>query len=245
MNEVSILSAQLADLGVQPGDLVMVHSSYRSLGVSHPDVILDALRATLGKDGTLLMPALSYLQQPPTVHDTRFTPSCVGFLSEYFRTRPGTRRSLHPTHSVCGWGAQAEDILKDHILDHTPCGPHSPFNQLFLRNGKILMLGCGLSPNTAMHAIEEWVQPPYLFGKPERYTIIDEQGNSFEKVYIPHSFENTIQRYERVGELLQPPALRVGKVGGAMCHLIDAVALKACALEKLTQDIYFFVDRND
>jgi aminoglycoside 3-N-acetyltransferase len=239
------LTQQLADLGVQPGDLLMVHSSYKSLGVSHPEAILQALLEALGDNGTLLMPALTYLQQPHTFHDTRRTPSCVGYLTEYFRTRPGTRRSLHPTHSVCGHGARLDDLFSDHILDHTPCGPHSPFHKLLLQGGKILMLGCGLLPNTSMHAIEELVQPPYLFSKPKLFTIIDAQGNVIEKCYLTHGFRNTAQRYDRIANLLQPPDLRQGQVGQAACHLIDAGALKTRALEKLHTDPFYFVDRSD
>jgi aminoglycoside 3-N-acetyltransferase len=168
----------------------------------------------------------------------------VGYLSEYFRTRPGTQRSLHPTHSVCGIGAGAADLLADHFVDDTPCGPHSPFHKLFLRGGKILMLGCGLAPNTTMHAIEELVQPPYLFSyKPKVYTLVDSAGRTLEKSYRTHGFRNCEQRYDRVAELLQPPDLWVGTVGEATCHLIDATALKDRALEKLRENPFYFVDR--
>lgn len=240
---IASLTRQLVDLGLQPGDLVMVHSSYKSLGVMHPEAIIQALLEALGASGTLLMPALTYLQEPHTFHDTRRTPSCVGYLTEYFRTRPGTRRSLHPTHSACGIGAQADELLGDHILDDTPCGPHSPFHKLFQRGGKILMLGCGLAPNTTLHAIEELVEPPYLFSsKPKIYTLIDAEGHTFKKSYRTHGFRNFEQRYDRVAEILPPPDLRVGFVGKATSHLIDAAALKGRALEKLRGDLHFFVD---
>src|SRR5689334_11642001 len=97
------LTDDLRALGLQPGDVVMVHSSFRALGIADPELIIGALLGALGDAGTLLMPGLSFRQQPPTVHDTRSTPVCVGFLPEHFRTRLGTARSLHPTHSVCGF----------------------------------------------------------------------------------------------------------------------------------------------
>ncbi|MCB0115407.1 MAG: AAC(3) family N-acetyltransferase, partial [Caldilineaceae bacterium] len=130
-----ILVDHLHELGLRRGDVVMVHASFRSLGIADPEWIIGALLATLGDSGTLLMPALSYAQQPPHVHDTRSTPSCVGFLPEYFRRRAGTLRSLHPTHSVCGVGAQASSWLGDHREDNTPCGPHSPFHKLLHHGG--------------------------------------------------------------------------------------------------------------
>lgn len=227
---------------MQPGDTLMVHASYKALGIRHPEEIIQALLEALGPAGTLLMPALSYLQEPPEVHDTRHTPSCVGYLAEYFRCRTGTRRSLHPTHSVCGVGAKASLYLDDHILDSTPCGEHSPFNRLFHQDGKILMLGCGLEPNTSMHAIEEYIQPPYLFAGMRHYTITDESGNTFIKAYNRHSFRFAEQRYERVAGLMQPPDLRCGRVGQAESYLIHAPALLACALEKLRENPLYFVD---
>lgn len=235
------LAADLRALGLRPGTTVMVHSAFRSLGVGDPEVVIGALLDLLGPAGTLLMPALSYLQQPPAVHDTRVTPSCVGFLPEYFRTRPGTRRSLHPTHSVCGVGARAEELLASHALDKTPCGPRSPFSAI-LREGTILMLGCGLRPNTAMHAVEEHALPPYLFGPPCAYTITDGDGRTFVKAYTPHNFAGVAQRYDRVGGLLASPALRTGRVGAATAHLIDGPTCFATALAELQRDPLAFVE---
>jgi aminoglycoside 3-N-acetyltransferase len=240
---VTELTRQLRDLGLQAGDDVMVHSSFKSLGIRHPEEIVLALLAALGDTGTLLVPALTYMQEPRTFHDTRSTPTCVGYLTEYFRKRPGTRRSLHPTHSVCAVGARVDDYLGDHIEDDSPCGPHSPFHKLLFRGGKVLMLGCGLRPNTAMHAIEELVGPPYYFGDPKVYTIVDAWGQTFKKRYRAHGFRNYRQRYERVADLMEPPALRTGVVEQAACHLVEAGALKDCVVAKLNEEPFYFVDR--
>ncbi len=240
----STLVNQLQTLGVHEGDVLMVHSSFRSLGLKDPELILRSLLQALGESGTLLMPALSYTQQPPNLHDNRVTPACVGFLPEYFRLRPGTLRSLHPTHSVCGVGAQVHAWLDDHIEDRTPCGPHSPFNKLFQRGGKILMIGCGLEPNTTMHAIEEYAVPPYLFAPPMIYTLTDSTGRTFDKEYIPHDFwqGRAVQRYDRVEGILSAPALAEGNIGYAKSHLIQAQALFPAALNCLKADPFYFVD---
>jgi len=238
------LAEQLRDIGLENGDVVMVHSSFKALGVNDPELIILALLQALGASGTLLMPALSYLQKPPNVHDTNFTPSCVGFLSEYFRCRAGTLRSVHPTHSACGVGRLAHEWLDDHILDHTPCGLHSPFNKLLHRQGKILMIGCGLEPNTTMHAIEEYVQPAYLFNPPQTYTITDSQRKKFKKVYIPHNFYEgrAIQRYDRVEGILNATALTSGILGKAKTYLIQAAALYKAAVEYMRLNPLYFID---
>jgi aminoglycoside 3-N-acetyltransferase len=241
---ISRLAEQLHNLGLERGDVVMVHSSFKSLGIKDPEDIILALLEILGETGILLMPALSYLQKPPNVHDTNLTPSCVGFLSEYFRCRAGTQRSLHPTHSVCGVGRLAHEWLDDHIQDHTPCGPHSPFHKLLHHQGKILMIGCGLKPNTTIHAIEEYIQPAYLFGPPQNYTITDSLGRNFEKAYITHNFYEgrAIQRYDRVEGILNEAALSSGILGNAKTYLIQAEALYQAGLERMRSDPFYFIE---
>jgi aminoglycoside 3-N-acetyltransferase len=243
INTVS-LTRDLRAIGLRRGDVVLVHSSYRSLGIDHPETLIHALVEAIDDTGTLLLPALSYRQNPPTVHNTMTTASCVGFLAEYFRTRAGTQRSLHPTHSVCGMGARLGELLGEHDSDTTPCGSHSPFHKLLHCGGKILMLGCGLRPNTTMHAIEEYAQPPYLFGAPLAYTLTDAAGITFEKTYTPHNFAGFVQRYDRVAALLDDRQLVPGRVGAASAYLIDAQALYHQVLAQLKRDSYFFVEHD-
>ncbi len=156
------LVRDLLALGVRPGGVLLVHSSLRSLGPlpGGAESVIRALLAALGPDGTLLTPALSFASvgRDRPIFDARQTPSCVGALSEAFRTRPGTLRSVHPTHSVCGAGCLAGELLGDHERDTTPVGPHSPFARLPAVHGQILFLGCGLRPNTSMHGVEERVR---------------------------------------------------------------------------------------
>ncbi|MEO7908150.1 MAG: AAC(3) family N-acetyltransferase [Roseiflexaceae bacterium] len=237
------LTHDLRAIGLRRSDVVLVHSSYRSLGIGNPETLIQALSQVIGEPGTLLFPALSYNQIPATVHNTLTTPSCIGFLPEYVRTRPSTQRSLHPTHSVCGIGARIGELFDDHGDDTTPCGPHSPFHKLLHCGGKILMLGCGLMPNTTMHAIEECSQPAYLFGEPLTYTLTDATGTTFKKTYTPHDFDGFRQRYDRVAALLDDRQLVLARVGAAAAYLIDAHALYQQALAQLKRDPLSFVEQ--
>lgn len=236
---------QLQKLGIHRNDIVVVHASFKSLGITDPEDFFLALLEVLGESGTLLMPALSFEQNPPNRHNTKTTPSNVGFLPEYFRIRTGTLRSLHPTHSVCGVGYHASELLEAHAQDTTPCGPNSPFNQLFSRRGKILMVGCGLEPNTSMHAVEEYAPPPYLFGSPVVYTLTDAHGNTFDKSYTPHDFEGYTQRYDRVQGVLGEEGLKTGVIGAATAHLIKSEILFDKVLGVLKKDPFYFVDRDE
>jgi len=105
------LRRDLEALGVRSGRVLLVHSSLSSLGVvsGGAATVIDALRALLGPEGTLVMP--SHTWDRPGRGDFAFdigkTPSCVGAISEKFRTMPGAIRSLHPTHSVVALGPKA------------------------------------------------------------------------------------------------------------------------------------------
>ena len=201
--------SDLQSLGIANGDIIMVHSSFRSLGKYelNPEIIISAFLDTIGKKGTLLMPALSYAQEPNDVHSTSDTPSNVGSLSEYFRLRNGTIRSVHPTHSVCGIGPAVKELFSEHQNDSTPCGQFSPFNKILNIEAKIVMLGCGLLPNTAIHAIEESIGPPYLFGDFREYKITTGDGKKYTKKYRTHGFKGYNQMYDRIKSSYFPKEL--------------------------------------
>lgn len=241
------IADDLLALGVRRGGVLLVHSSLSAMGYvpGGAETAIQGLLQVLGPGGTLLMPALSYEIVTPEnpIFDVRRTPSNVGAVPEFFRTRPGTRRSVHPTHSVCGVGPLAEALLGEHILDATPCGPHSPFRRLRDVGGQILMLGCGLEPNTSMHGIEELVEPPYLFGPPLGYYLVLADGRGQHKTYRLHNFLGWVQRYDRVGALLGQDGLKRGAVLAARTCLLEAPALWDAVLAALRQDPLYFVDR--
>ncbi len=237
------IAEDLRALGVRPGGLLLVHSSYKSLGpeAGGLEAVLVGLRLALGGEGTLLFPALSYMavgrEQP--VFDVQTTPSCVGALPEAFRRLPGVVRSLHPTHSVCAQGPRAGELTKGHEKDSTPCGGESPFRRLTEWGGQILLLGCGLLPNTTMHTIEELADAPYLFEpEPLEYTLIGYDGRAQKAVHQRHN--HFPQHYDRVREPLLGHGLREGAVLQAQCHLFEAEALRECALGMLKQNPYAF-----
>lgn len=250
MDEVEARERIADDLraaGVRPGGVVVVHSSLKSLGrvPGGPETVVRGLLDALGPEGTLLMPALSYatVGADNPVFDVLETPSCVGAIPEHFRTRPGTLRSVSPTHSVCGVGPEAERLLERHRLDETPGGPNSPFRALRDVGGQIVMLGCGLAPNTSMHAVEEVVEPPYLFGGTIDYRVVLTDGTETQLRCRRHGFRGFAQRYDRVAGLLPEGALKVGTVLEATVHTIDCAPMWDAAEAALRGDPLYFVDR--
>lgn len=243
------ISADLRALGVREGGVLLVHSSLRALGLpagseTRAETAIRGLLEALGPHGTLLMPALSYesVGAANPRFDVEHTPACIGALPEAFRTRPGVQRSVHPTHSVCGLGEQAEALLRDHLLDDTPVGLHSALTRLPDASGQILFLGCGLRPNTSMHGVEEVIQPPYLFGDAVDYLITLPGGGQTTMRVRAHNFAGWEQRYDRLEGLMEA-GLRKGRVLGASCFLLEAAPMWQAALKKMRADPLFFVDQ--
>jgi aminoglycoside 3-N-acetyltransferase len=236
----------LRALGVREGGVLMVHASLRSLGQvdGGAETVILGLLEVLGKSATLLLPALSYatVDAANPNFDVLETPSCVGALPEYFRLRKGTLRSIHPTHSVCGAGALAEEILYAHEFDQTPCGYNSPFHKLRLYEGQVLFIGCGLRPNTSMHAIEEFSEPPYLFSDEMEYHITDAKGKQTSTRIRRHNFNGWEQRYDRLADVMAT-GIQTGKVLEADCHLVEATEMWRVVRRKLQENPLYFVDR--
>ena len=245
------LSRDFEALGLRRGDMVLMHSSFRSLspGAGGPGTLISKLMSVLGPRGTLVIPTLSYawVTEDNPVFDVRKTRSCIGAVPEFFRQLPGVCRSLSPTHSVAALGRLAREVTQGHLLDQTPAGPHSPFRRVAEAGGKLLFLGCGLGPNTSIHGAEEMVEAPYLF-LPGLFpfTVVDETGRCRDILCRRHSFRrgNTVyvQHYERLLELLDPKDKMSGRVGQADCWLLDARAVWQRAETVLRQDAFSFVE---
>ncbi len=243
----------LQALGVREGGVLLVHSSLRSLGLpadlpaaERAEIIIHGLLQALGPAGTLLLPALSYetVGAHNPVFDARSTPACIGALPEFFRCAPGTLRSIHPTHSVCGVGARAEELLADHLHSTTPVGPDSPFAKLPKIGGQVLFLGSGLRPNTSMHGVEELVEPEYLYGPEVDYRVILADGSEQTMRVRSHNFKGWEQRYDRMEGVMEK-GLRRGQVLSADCYLLDAAEMWEAALHTMRKDPLYFVDRSE
>jgi len=244
-----IFSNQLIALGLAKGDTVMVHSSMKALGTEMtPQDFIKLILNVIGEEGTLLMPALSYenvtAQNPE--FNIKITEPCIGLLPRTFFKVEGVLRSFHPTHSVCAYGKNAEEITSRHYLDETPVGPNSPFTLLADYGGKVLFIGDTVNCCTLMHGIEEIAGAPYVLQKERtHYVMIGKDGKKTETDLFAHDFTGWDQEYQKIKDILEYPELKKGKVGKADCYLIDAKALVKKALEILKEDIYYFVSKSE
>lgn len=243
------LVKDLLALGVREGDVLMVHSSLKSMGhvEGGAETVIAALRAVLGEEGTLMLPALSYATSCADLYFSNLeTPSCVGLITETFRKMEGVRRTNHPTHSVAVIGKYRDEMCEGWEKDDTPIGPHSPFRKLADYKGKILLLGCPFTRNTFMHGMEEIANVPYVLGDYRTFTLVDENGKSHTVKNRAHFFHRAegelIQRYDRAPDVLSENEFARGKVHGAESLLLDAAALREKAVAKMKEDPFYFID---
>jgi len=238
---------ELRHMGVRPGGPLLIHSSFKAVRAKAQTIenVVAGLALSLGKNGTVLFPTLTYerVHRQSPVFDVAHTPSNVGAIPEFFRNLSITKRSDHPTHSVCAYGAEADFFVRGHELDRTPVGPNSPFRKLRGRKGQLLMLGCGLTPNTSMHGIEEMANAPYIFGPPITYTIKHNHTVIAKEKYTPHGFDHWLQRYERIQRVLPARSLDRGRVFGAEAWLIEVSDLWEKCAQAIQREPYFFVAR--
>ncbi len=173
---VATLKADLANLGVRPGMVVLVHSSLSALGwiCGGAVAVIQALQETLTPEGTLVMPSFTMgltdpqdWQHPPVpeawkdtiradtpAFDPQRTPTReMGRIAETFRTWPDVVRSHHPHVSFSAWGAEAKRIIDGHSLEYG-LGEGSPLARIYDLKGWVLLLGVGFANNTSLHLAE-------------------------------------------------------------------------------------------
>jgi aminoglycoside 3-N-acetyltransferase len=173
---IQSLCADLSALGVEPGMLLLVHSSLSSLGwvCGGPVAVVLALEQALGPLGTLMMPTHSgdlsdpaNWQNPPVPeawwktiretmppYDSHLTPTRgMGVIPETFRRQAGVLRSIHPQVSFAAWGARAEKVVTGQTLDFG-LGEGSPLARIYDLEGWVLLLGVGHESNTSLHLAE-------------------------------------------------------------------------------------------
>ena len=121
----SELTAQILELGVTPGGVLLVHTSFSKVGPVEqgPRGLIRALQAALGRDGTLVMPSMTDDDDHP--FDQRSTPCLgMGVVADTFWRTPNVLRSDSP-HAFAALGPEAARITADHPLD-VPHGLNSP-----------------------------------------------------------------------------------------------------------------------
>jgi aminoglycoside 3-N-acetyltransferase len=250
------LKALLHRLGVAPGDVVMVHSSFDRFEGFQGSLrdAMQVLQDAVGSEGGLLMPTLPFsgnaveYVKTNAILDVKRTPSRMGFMTEIFRRLPGVSRSLHPTHPVAGWGAKAARLLESHRSARTPCGAGSPFEKLVEADGKLVLLGVSIRTMTFYHYLEEDLEArmPFSPFTTETFTLSvrDERGQTWPvvtRLYDP------VVSGERDPELMVPHLKARGfwreqKVGGLNVIVLRCREVRQVVSEMASEGLFCYHD---
>ena len=160
---VEILIKDLKKMGIKKGDTILVHSALGSIGTVEggADGVVEALIKSVSKSGLVIVPTLTSTYSGGLyAFNPGKTPSRVGEITNALLKREDAFRSSHPTHSLAAVGKNAEEFVKGHTT--STFSKESPFGKYVKRNAKILFIGTGVVCNTTLHAVEDWLDLPYL-----------------------------------------------------------------------------------
>jgi aminoglycoside N3'-acetyltransferase len=228
--------AQLESLGVEPGGVLVVHTSFSQLAPLEggPVGLIKALRSALGPAGTLVMPSMSDDDDRP--FDPGTTPCLgMGVVADTFWRIPGVLRSDSP-HAFAATGPRAVDITAAHPPD-VPHGLYSPIGRVYELDGQVLLLGVGHDANTTVHLAENLAQVRY--GQPKHLmTMKAGQLTRLDYIEIDHCCENfrLLDRWlDRMG------AQRHGIVGQGQARLARSRTIVDAALTHLSENETVFL----
>ncbi|TQF11347.1 AAC(3) family N-acetyltransferase [Myxococcus llanfairpwllgwyngyllgogerychwyrndrobwllllantysiliogogogochensis] len=230
MREVSQreMVEQLRSLGVREGGVLLVHTSFKAVRPVEggPLGLIGALRAALGRDGTLVMPTMT---DGETVFDPASTPTTdMGITAELFWRQPGVSRSTHPGGSFAAEGPHAAVICRPQPLS-PPHGPDSPVGRVHDLDGQLLLLGVTQGENTTLHLAESLAKVPYSVSHP---CVVEVDGVA-RTVMIAET-DHCCRNFRLADDWLRARGLqREGNVGNADARLFDARSLVDLAVAHL------------
>lgn len=251
------VAAGLRSVGIEPGDLVMFHSSLSSMGhvCGGADAVIEGFLQAVGPAGTVAVPTLWWNgSQNLADWDRETSPSYPGLITETFRRRPDSLRSDNPTHSISAIGPRAAELTADHgQWGPRPCmygdaafAAASPWERLYLWDAHYCFLGVDFTVNTMGHYCQcrliEWAlqQAP-----PERRAELDRRISRFAATleYYRQSqaglsptvaFVFPTHDFRAMGEHLADLGLvRFGSIGAATLRVISARAMVDTILASL------------
>jgi aminoglycoside 3-N-acetyltransferase len=235
------LVEQLRALGVEPGRVLLVHSSFRALRPVEggPAGVIQALREALGPTGTLVMPSWTGRDDEP--FEPTLTPAAadLGVIADTFWRQPGVLRSAHP-FAFAAIGPQAERVTSG-PLTLPPHAPGSPVGQVHGLDGQILLLGVGHDADTTLHLAELLAGVPYRV--PSACTVLRD-GVPTRIEYGEN--DHCCARFALADGWLRERGLQAeGPVGHAHARLLRAQAVVALAIEHLVRDPLLFLHAPD
>lgn len=236
------IKKQLADMGILPTDIVLIHTSFKAVGEVEggPEGFIDAFCEYLSK-GTFIVPTHTWgvINKDNNVFDVRKTVPNIGVVPRTAAFRKDGIRSLHPTHSVWVHGKIAEELTKNEEYAHTPGRTGYFWDKLGDIGAKILLIGVGNNKNTFIHSVEERAKLSNRIGEPYDVKIIDQESKELWVRNCPHyctETDDVSQYFTNFDKPLTEMGCQYfGKIGEATVRVVDAGKCRELVLKVFTR----------
>ncbi len=220
---------ELSDLGLQKGDVLVIHSDLLAFivtackeeNLSLKDIksaqkklltqFVLQLEDLVGTEGTIAIPVFNWDFCKGVGFNIKTTPSQVGAFGNWIRAnRNEFRRTAHPIYSFMVWGKLSEQMLK--LTNTESFGDDSPFAILHKEHGKYLGINVTLPHSFSfVHYVGCCLKVPYRYLKEFKAPYTDLYGNTEDKIYSMYvrdlslNYELLVKDdfYEKCGALKQ------------------------------------------
>ena len=244
------IAISIRALGIRRGDSVVVHSSYKSIGNvdGGPRAVIEALIDVVLPEVALLFPNLFNphcftVENPPRFDLKGAHVRNLGVIPDLFKFNYADHFSVHPTHSMMGIGARAEEIAKDHEKAGCCCGWGTPWTKNASSGGWILLIGVDQRSNTSYHSTEEQMEDSFKLTEQEIHGTVVIDGAEFIVPSRLHLWTSHADFNILNPELEASGRLKRGRIGDAKTMCLDARGFLDLALRKLRQDREYFLVR--
>lgn len=211
----------LKKIGVLPGMELEVHSSLKSFGYvdGGATTVIDALKETVGSNGSIFMPSLRLSHQLPfTESDIELGITCkikilspdaehsaMGLIADTFRQMPDVLTG-EGIFRVSAWGRNADKVTQG-------------FQYLLDNGGKALLLGVDIYRLTAMHYVESLL--------PHRIRDIFKPSEKVSEIYPPELWfietgEPPVKAWYTIQRMAYDKGyIKEGQIGNCRCMFFD------------------------
>ncbi|MBR5308016.1 MAG: AAC(3) family N-acetyltransferase [Clostridia bacterium] len=232
------LLSHIKALGIKDDDYMVVHTSLKSVGKidecgkTGAEALIDALRLSV-KNGLLAIPSFTYsnIREVP-IFDRRNTMPCVGAVPTVAVQLANKAhdigdntciRSFNLSHSVVAFGKDAYEFTKDEVKSDSPMPEFGCYGNLLRQNGKILLIGVGLTSCSFIHYIDARMATTPT--EPYPITAIDYDGARYSRfarnAYGPKSSAPSRYYGQYESYLRDAGAVTYGKIGDADTMVCD------------------------
>lgn len=241
MIDKSGLISGFQNAGINAGETLLVHSSYKSFGgvEGGPQTVIDALLEVLSPEGTLIMPTFNFNFNKGESWDVRSTPSQMGVLTELVRSDPRAKRVFHPFYSFAVIGKHAELLTRERYKSSYE--RNSVFGKLRDLDGKIMIIGLDYTHSlTFVHHVEQMEGVDYRFIKAFSGQVTEEDGRTYTDTFfmlVRDLDKGVITEVNPMGALLEKlGVVTVHKIGDADVKVMKANEAYAAIAREMKRD---------